>query len=87
MSSRSTVYRLLFKSLLEMRDRGRETGDTVVFHLADLFHNVVLQLDKAETTEDYNEVLSFLRSRASEKGCDAWLERQLAALEEAPAGR
>jgi hypothetical protein len=87
MSTKSLVHRLIFDALLEMRERGRETNDAVVFHLADLFHNVALQLDKAETSDDFDEVLEFLRTRAAETGCDAWLETKLNNLEKTAAGR
>jgi hypothetical protein len=84
MSARVTVYRLLFQALLEMRERGHASGDKVVYHLADLFHNVVLQLEEAE--QDVNEikfehVLEFLEQRAKEKGCDSWLETHIQELQ------
>jgi hypothetical protein len=44
-------------------------------------------LEKADSVESYDAILSYLRNRAAEKGCEAWLERQLARLEEAPAAR
>lgn len=91
MSSRSLVHELLFKALLEMRQRGAETGDNVVFHLADLFHNVALQLEQVESPDDaaeYGHILNFLKTRAKEKGCEEWLDRQLELLEsKAAAGR
>jgi len=41
------VHRLLFRALLEIRAQGDEHRDKVVFHLADIFHNVVLEMEKA----------------------------------------
>jgi hypothetical protein len=84
MSARSTVHRLLFQALLEMRERGHDSGDKVVFHLADLFHNAVLQMEEADQEEDdakFEQVLEFLQLRAKEKGCDNWLEKQLLELQ------
>lgn len=80
MTAKSTVHQLLFQALLEMRDCGHESGDKVVFHLADLFHNAVLQMENAEQNdkvEGYAEVLAFLQQRAQEKGCSEWVEQQL----------
>ena len=85
MSSRSLVHQLLFRALLDMRERGHASGDNAVYHLADLFHNAVLQMEEAdegpESLDDYDQILSFLRTRAKEKGCEEWLDQQLSALE------
>jgi len=87
MSTKSLVHRLLFNALLELRERGRESGDNVVFHLSDLLHNAALQMDGAETCEDYDGILEFIRARAREKGCQEWLDRQLSTLEKTAAER
>ncbi len=84
MSSQTLVHQLLFQALLEMRQRGHDSGDSAVFHLADLFHNVALQLEQAGTqseSDDYDEILAFLKQRAKEKGCDDWLRQQLDRIE------
>src|SRR5262249_61286322 len=76
-----TVHRLLFRALLELRSRGHEQKDKVVFHLADLFHNVVLEMENAaEGRSSYADVLRALEARASEKGLGQWLEHNLATL-------
>lgn len=86
MSSRWLVHQLLFRALLDIRERGHASGDSAVYHLADLFHNAVLQMEEAEeqspeSLDDYDQILTFLRTRAKEKGCEAWLEQQLLELE------
>jgi hypothetical protein len=75
------LHRLLFRALLEMRERGRESKDKVVFHLTDLFHTVVLELAAAaEGKADYGAVIESLKERAREKGLGKWLEANLAEL-------
>jgi hypothetical protein len=86
MSSRSLVHQLLFRALLDMRERGHASGDNAVYHLADLFHNAVLQMEEAdengpESLDEYDRILGFLRTRAKEKGCEEWLDQQLNTLE------
>ena len=77
-----TVHRLLFRALLEIRSQGHEQKDKVAFHLADLFHNVVLEMENAaEGKCTYDDVLKVLDERAREKGLDQWLDRTLADLE------
>lgn len=84
MSSQAVVHRLLFQALLELRQRGHDSGDNAVYHLADLFHNVALQLEQAgaeSESDSYDQILSFLKQRAKEKGCEDWLRSQLEQLE------
>ena len=78
-SAVETVHRLLFRALLEMRSQGQETKDKLVFHLADLFHNVVLEMENAaEGRCSYEDVLRTLEQQAREKGLDKWLDSNLA---------
>jgi hypothetical protein len=86
MSSRSLIHQLLFEALVELRHRGHESGDNVVFHLSDLFHNAVLQLRDVESSgqgedDSYDEILAFIEMRAKEKGCDSWLKQKLDNIE------
>jgi phosphoribosyl-ATP pyrophosphohydrolase len=75
------VHRLLFRALVEIRAQGHEHKNKLVYHLADLFHNVVLQMqDAAEGKLAYEDILRFLEERAKEKGCERWLSDAVASL-------
>ena len=77
-----TLHRLLFRALLEMRSQGQEQKNKAVFHLADLFHNIVLEMENAaEGKCTYEDVWKALDERAREKGLDRWLAQNLADLE------
>jgi hypothetical protein len=81
LSAIETVHRLLFRALLEIRSQGQEQKNKLVFHLADLFHNIVLEMENAaEGQSNYDDVLRLLQERAREKGLDKWLESNLANL-------
>lgn len=70
----SVVHRLLFQALLEIREQGHESRNKVVFHLADLFHNVVLEMEAAARGEEsFDSVLQTLSRIAAEKGLERWL--------------
>ncbi len=72
------VHRLLFRALLEMRSQGHEQKNKLVFHLADLFHNVVLEMENAaEGKCTYEDVLKGLEERAREQGLERWLRANL----------
>ncbi len=81
-SAVKTVHRLLFDALLELRSQGHEHRNPVVFHLADLFHNIVLEMENAaQGCGSYEDVLALLEERAREKGCQSWVEQRLAEID------
>ena len=81
-SALETVHRLLFRALIEMRAQGHEQKNKVVFHLADLFHNAVLEMENAaEGKTTYEDVLRILEEKAKENGCASWLSATLTDLE------
>src|ERR1700691_6085502 len=58
------VHRLLFRALIEIRAQGHEQKDKLVFHLADLFHNAVLDMEAAaEGKLNYEDVLRQLEEK------------------------
>jgi hypothetical protein len=76
-----TVHRLLFRALLELRAQGHEQRNKVVFPLADLFHTVVLDMERAARGEcTYEDVMRNLQQSADEKGLRKWLAHNLAEL-------
>ena len=80
-SAVETVHRLLFRALLDIRSQGHEQKNKLVFHLADLFHNIVLEMQNAaEGRCNYDKVFSLLEERAKERGLDKWLACNLAEL-------
>lgn len=81
MNPRNVTYRLLFQALLEIRDEGRRIGNSPIYHLADLFHNVVLQLENAasgsEATISYDDILTFIKEHARSRGWEKWVDDRI----------
>jgi hypothetical protein len=76
------VHRLLFHALIEIRAQGHEQKNKLVFHLADLFHNVILDMENAaEGRTTYEEVMRQLEAKAKEKNCERWLYSAIAQIE------
>ncbi len=76
------VHRLLFRALVEIRAQGHEQNNKLVFHLADLFHNAVLEMEAAaEGRSTYEDVMRQLEEKAKEKKCEQWLYSALAQIE------
>jgi hypothetical protein len=78
MSTREVLHRLLYLALIEIRTEAYDHQNKKIFHLADLFHTIPLQLEgAAEGKGSYDEVLAWLRERAQQKGCEGWLDKVL----------
>jgi hypothetical protein len=72
------VHNLLFRALLEIRSQGFEQQNKLVYHLADLFHQVVLEMkNAADRHTTYEAVFQSLEQRAREKGLEKWLQARL----------
>lgn len=71
------VCEALFTALLDMRIQGHETNDKMVFHLADLFHNVPGMIRRIGNDWTWQEILQDLEVKAQEKGCSTWLENAI----------
>jgi hypothetical protein len=81
-SALELVHRLLFRALIEIRAQGHEQKNKLVFHLADLFHNAVLDMEAAASGRlTYEEVLCQLQVKAKEKSCAKWLQAALTEIE------
>ena len=81
MTDSEILHKLLYLALIDIREYGRSTNHKGIHNLANLFHNVVLQLQKASDGEvTYEEVLQSLKSKADEIGCSDWLESYILQL-------
>ena len=81
-SALELVHRLLFRALIEIRAQGHEQNNKLVFHLADLFHIIVLDMEAAaEGKSTYEEVFRQLEEKAREKNCERWLRSAITEVE------
>ena len=56
--SRELISRLLYHALVDIRMDAYANHNSKVFHLADLFHNIPLQMERVAKGEgDYDEIL------------------------------
>ena len=69
------LYRLLYLALIEIRAEGSTSGNKLLFHMADLYHHVPLQLIQVVQGEStYEDILAALRAQAQQKGVGEWLD-------------
>ncbi|HEY0097931.1 MAG TPA: hypothetical protein VGB76_03155 [Pyrinomonadaceae bacterium] len=78
MKPREAIHQALYLALVEIRAEAYTAENNKIFHLADLFHNIPLQLERvSQDEESYDDVLEWLRKRASEKGFLQWLDQAI----------
>jgi len=83
MNASRIVHRLLFQALLQIRDESRSAGARASYHLADLFHNVAVQLEavaEGKTDITYDDVLTFIKEQARERGWGKWVDDRIGEL-------
>jgi hypothetical protein len=73
---RNLIHSLLYHSLVEIRSAAYENKSyTAIFKIADIFHNIPLQLEKASRGErKYQDILDDIAQRAKRNECLEWLE-------------
>lgn len=82
MNSSEIIHELLYHALIEIREEGRQEQNNVIFHLADLFHNVPKKLERAGKGErSYDDILREIKDRAKEQKIDSWIENVIKHLE------
>ncbi len=75
MEVREQLFRLMYIAFVEMRAEAYEKQNAKIFHIADIFHSVPLQIERVNKGEiTYEEVLSEIRNKAVEKGCGELFE-------------
>ena len=77
-TTKHVIHKLLHYALIDLRAEGHTTHDDLVFRLADLFHNVPLQLDLVDRGEiSPDDVMQWMRSRVSGTMMEAWLHLRM----------
>ncbi len=75
MDDRTLVYDLMYQAFVDIRYAAyEEKSHQAIFKVADLFHNVPLQIERIERESgDFSKILTKLKRRAQLSGCESWL--------------
>lgn len=78
MESELLLHQLLARAMLDIRIYSLEGKCDIVFDIADLFHNIPLQMARIHRDNgDYLEIIDWLRMRASQKKMINWLNNAI----------
>lgn len=80
MDTKTTIHKLFYMAIVEIREEAYNIKNPKIFHLADLFHNVPLRLEHADEQE-YTELLNRVKEDAKEKNCQQWLDNAMKSIE------
>lgn len=79
--TKRTLYRLLYDALVDIRSQGDGSNNTMVFQLADVFHNLPLKLDRLDRGETtIEDIMHELAERAARHGVEGWLHQRLSEI-------
>lgn len=70
------LHDLLYRAFINIRMEAHDEQNEAIFKLADLLHNLPLQLVKAlQQNQDYEIVFTVLKARVAQKQQEPWLEQ------------
>ncbi|MGB8347217.1 MAG: hypothetical protein WCD86_20185 [Ktedonobacteraceae bacterium] len=75
MIEKEYLFKLMYAAFLDIRIASYAKDSYTCFVLADVFHNVPLQMNRAETGEmRYAEIVKLLQEKCEERKASSWLD-------------
>lgn len=71
---RDFLYFILYMAFVELREKSHEEGDVRTYRIADILHNVPLNL---RSDQDPKEIVNDLRNKAIAKGGQKWFDTKM----------
>jgi len=85
MTEKEYLLKLMYMAFLDIRVASHAQESHTCFVLADLFHTIPLQMNRAEKGEmSYADIVSWMRKTCDERKCLSWLENATAHLAKLP---
>lgn len=69
------LYKLLYQTLIEIRERAHEIEDNKIFVLSDMMHNLPLMLMNDQSS--YEDLFRTIEGKAAGHGAKAWLDNAM----------
>jgi hypothetical protein len=75
---KTIFYKLLYQTLIEIRERAHEIEDKKIFVLSDMMHNLPMML--LNERNSYENLIGKIEGRAEGHGAKAWLDNAMRQL-------
>lgn len=74
MNDKERILKLLYIAFLEIRIASYAKDSNACFILSDVFHNIPLEIDRADRGEmSYADIIVTIQRRCEERKCISWL--------------
>ncbi len=75
MADKEFILKLMYRVLLDIRVASHAQDSHTCFVLSDIFHNVPLQIHRADKGEmGYADIIAWIKKKCEERKCTSWLE-------------
>lgn len=85
MTDKEYILKLLYAALLDIRVASYSKDSRTCFVLADIFHNIPLQVNQADRGEkSYADIVTWIQKKCEERNCKSWLDNATANIAKLP---
>ncbi len=85
MTDKEYILKLLYAAFLDIRVVSYSGDSRTCFALADIFHNVPLQLNLADKGKmSYADIVTWIQKKCEERNCKSWLDNATANIANLP---
>jgi len=75
MTEKEYIYKLMYRAFLDIRVASHSQDSQTCFVLADVFHNVPLQMIQADKgKKSYADIVTSIQQKCEARKCTSWLE-------------
>jgi hypothetical protein len=75
MTEKEYILKLMYRAFLDIRVASSSQDSHTCFVLADIFHNVPLQMNQADKgMESYANIVVWIQKKCEERKCKLWLD-------------
>lgn len=85
MTEKEFILKLMYAAFLDIRVASYSGDSHTCFVLADIFHNVPLQINRADKGEkSYADIVAWIQKKCEERNCKSWFDNATANIANLP---
>ena len=85
MTEKEYIFKLMYRAFLDIRVASYSQDNHTCFVLSDAFHNVPLQMNKADKGEtSYAGIVTWIQQKCEARNCTSWLDTATADIAKSP---
>ena len=85
MTEKEYIFKLMYVAFLDIRIASYSQDSHTCLVLADIFHNVPLQMNQADKgKKSYTDIVTWIQKKCEERNCTSWLANATANIAKLP---